>query len=491
MSNQEEMNLFLEYIKKMYIQNPNFEVEYDTIYHELRLFNSNNGIQERITPDSVLNIQYQLSRKFSGTKGRVFSDGYFFAFENRGVNQNYDKSFYDKISNGIKLYISCDIKKLYNVAKSLFNFMLKENIITQSKIAKEMRNDVLVVRVSTPEEAIKVKNHIASLKYKTTVKANPFALRLGNTSMTWDCGSISYNVIVSKFIKNYFDDKRKKKNFDKVNSDDFAKFVRKEIFMCSQNQHYLFHRYQSDREPEGFFKIASIIADNAEGILTEEKLFAYQKVTTQDLKEENILTEDKKDKLLYVIYKLSNYYSIDNVHKILECYAETGREDVFTRRDSIRNIIIDNFPPKTLKKLITEMGTRYFYECIQLTSEKYNQEQVTYAIAKFMLNNELDAFTRDYESRNKLGLVVPREWFSDIIKSELGPEREILIDKLKKLSSEEKTKILNQIQSIVLSGVNSVNVDDLTGDILVLSSYICSNVMDKIKETGLKKTGIK
>lgn len=472
MNNKEEIQLFLEYIKKIYIQNRKFEVDTDTIYHELRLFNSNNGIKERITPDNLLNIQYQLSRKFSGTKGKIFSNGYFLCFENRGIDSNDDKDFYNKINNGIKLYISCDIKRLYNVAKSLFNFILKENIVTQSKVAKEMRNDALIVKVSTKEEAIKVKNHIASLNYKTTVKANPFSLRLGNTSMTWNCGSISYNLIVSRLIKNYFDDKKKNDKFNEVNCEDFAKFIRKEIFMCSQNEIYLLNKYQNGRELSGFFKMASIVADNVEGILTEEKLFEYQEVTDKELSENNILTDEKKSKLLYVIHKLSNYYNIEDVHKILECYANQGEEDVFTRRDSIRNIIVDNFSPSTLKNMITDMGSRYLCECIELTLEKYNQEQVIFAIANLILNNELDSFTRDYEVRNKLGLVVPKNWFNDILKKELNPENGAILDKINTISPQEKSKLTKQIRNVLLNKIDTTNIDELADDILILSSYI-------------------
>ena len=38
MSSSEERELFLEYLKKIYIQNPNFEITMDTIYNELRAF---------------------------------------------------------------------------------------------------------------------------------------------------------------------------------------------------------------------------------------------------------------------------------------------------------------------------------------------------------------------------------------------------------------------------------------------------------------------
>ena len=70
--------------------------------------------------------------------------------------------------------------------------MIDENIITQSKIAKEMRNDVLVVRVSTMEEAEKVSKFVNSLDYNSLVSYNPYILNNGKVGMTYD-GTLSYN----------------------------------------------------------------------------------------------------------------------------------------------------------------------------------------------------------------------------------------------------------------------------------------------------------
>lgn len=491
MSSREERELFLEYIKKIYLQNPDFDVTFDTIYGELRAFNVQNGVQTRIDRDNLIGIQARLSNNFA-KKIKCFSNGYFFAIENRGQYVD-DKTFYDKMNNSIKLYVSCDIKNLYNVTKSLFDYIIKENIITQSKIAKEMRNDVLVVRVSTPEEAIKIKNYVNSLKYKSTVKANPFILNAGNVSMTWDGGMFSYNGILCKLLKNYFDKKRKKRELINVSGEDFSKFIRREIFMCSQNPSYLLNEYQNGSDITNFVKVANILADNLDGVLTEDKLFEYQNINSNSLANDGILVDDRKDKLLYVIYKLSNYYDINYVHKILVHYVNTGEVKVFTRKDSIRNIIIVNFPPDVLKKEIVDMGRRTFYECIQLTLEKYNKDQCIYAIARFILNGELDGFTRNYEVRNKLGFLVPKEWFSLIIKNELGSENDRIIDKINMLSKEEKDIIIKKIGNVVMNGLvsDTGTFNDLTDDIIVLSLYVYNASIKKMEELQSKKIGRK
>ena len=649
MSSSEERELFLEYLKKIYIQNPNFEITMDTIYNELRAFSVQDGVQTRIDRDNLIGIQARLSNNFA-KKIKCFSNGYFFAIENRGQYVD-DKTFYDKMNNSIKLYVSCDIKNLYNVSKSLFDYIIKENIITQSKVAKEMRNDVLVVRVSSKEEAIKVKNYVNSLKYKSTVKANPFILNTGNVSMTLDCGTISYNWILCKLLKNYFDSKRSKRELDNVSIKDFSKFVKREIFICSQNSFYLLNEYQnggdltnfvktanvlvdnldgvltedklfeyqninndiltndgilvddrkemrndvlvvrvsskeeaikvknyvnslkykstvkanpfilntgnvsmtldcgtisynwilckllknyfdskrSKRELDNvsikdfskfvkreificsqnsfyllneyqnggdltnFVKTANVLVDNLDGVLTEDKLFEYQNINNDSLTNDGILVDDRKDKLLYVIYKLSNYYDINYVHKILVHYVNTGEVKVFTRKDSIRNIIMVNFPPDVLKKEIVDMGRQTFYECIQLTLEKYNKDQCIYAIARFIINGELDGFTRNHEVRNKLGFLVPKEWFSLIIKNELGSENDKIIDKINMLSKEEKDIIIKKIGNVVMNGLASSDstFNDLTDDIILLSVYMYNASIKEMEELQSKKIGRK
>ena len=202
MSKSEERELFFEHIKKIYMQNPDFEVTPDTIYNELKLFNVQDGEQKRISNDNLINIQAQLSNDFrKKDKIKCFSNGYFFAIENRGSYD--DKTFYDKMNTSIKLYIACDIKNLYNVTSLVFNCMIDENIITQSKIAKEMRNDVLVVRVSTMEEAEKVSEFVNSLDYNSLISYNPYILINGKVGMTYD-GTLSYNKTLSLLIENSF-----------------------------------------------------------------------------------------------------------------------------------------------------------------------------------------------------------------------------------------------------------------------------------------------
>lgn len=249
MSKIEERELFFEHIKKIYMQNPNFKVTPDTIYYELSLFNVQDGKQMRISNDNLINIQARLSNDFrKKDKIKCFSNGYFFAIENRGSYD--DKTFYDKMNTSIKLYITCDIKNLYNVTSLVFNYMIDENIITQSKIAKEMRNDVLVVRVSTMEEAEKVSKFVNSLDYNSLVSYNPYILSNGKVGMTYD-GTLSYNKTLSLLMNSYFNTKKNSNSLDKSTMEDFVNFIKREVLLCINDSEYLHDNYNIDYKKKG------------------------------------------------------------------------------------------------------------------------------------------------------------------------------------------------------------------------------------------------
>lgn len=407
MSKIEERELFFEHIKKIYMQNSNFEVTPDTIYYELSLFNVQDGKQMRISNDNLINIQAQLSNDFrKKDKIKCFSNGYFFAIENRGSYD--DKTFYDKMNTSIKLYIACDIKNLYNVTSLVFNYMIDENIITQSKIAKEMRNDVLVVRVSTMEEAEKVSKFVNSLDYNSLVSYNPYILSNGKVGMTYD-GTLSYNKTLSLLMNSYFNTKKNSNSLDKSTMEDFVNFIKREVLLCINDSEYLHDNYNIDYKKEGdFIKTADVIIGNLDGTLNKANLEGIQVKKRENIGGNSVFYENK-EKLLYVIYRLSNYYDIDYVHRLLMDYCKNGNADIFTRRDLIRDIIVREFSPYELKLTIIDIGDKTLEECISLTKEKYDDDQCVFAISKLLLNKELDGFTRDNGVRNKLGLIVPKE----------------------------------------------------------------------------------
>ena len=197
MNNHDKQEMFLNYLKDIYIQNPNLPIHSDTIYGELCRFYVNNNEQFRVEEIGLINVQRELANNFSS----VFSKGgYFWLVENR--NNLSEQEFYNKIVNGIKLYISVDAENIYDIVTKVINFMQQNNIVTQSKVSKILRCDSFVIRVSNMEEANLVINYVNSLNYKSKIEPNPFLYREGKVSIARD-GSLSYNGTVCNMITNY------------------------------------------------------------------------------------------------------------------------------------------------------------------------------------------------------------------------------------------------------------------------------------------------
>lgn len=61
-----------------------------------------------------------------------------------------------------------------------------------------------------------------------------------------------------------------------------------------------------------------------------------------------------------------------------------------------------------------------------------------FAISKLLLNKELDGFTRDNGVRNKLGLIVPKEWLDSVVISGLDENSKRMVDIIDNISLENK-----------------------------------------------------
>lgn len=491
MSDSQKRQLFLERLKKICIQNPDFELTTMTIYSELIRFNPTSLGYGKVKPDSLINIQSHLKNNIKG--GVFFTDGYFLYFNNKTCHES---NFMYGLRNSIKVYISCDINNIYNVSKELLEFVLKENIPSQFKMAKEIRNDAILIRIINKEDTIKVINFINSLKYKSTVSTNPFILRDGKTSLAWD-GKSSYNMTLAYLFKNYFKSKKESKSIDTASIEDFVKFIQEELINCNDYNYFMEHYTHLERYLiyKDFSKISNIILENLNGTLTKERLFEYQKekVTTIDNKRD---INDKKDKLIYIIHKLSLFYSIEQIHTIILQYVQSENVNFFTRKENIRNIVIDNFSPDEIKEIILEIGKKSFHECINLTNNKYGERQCLYALAEFIISNKLNSFTGDKGIRSKFGFIVPNDWYSLIIENELSEKYyNEIIDRIRNLSDEEKKLVSKEIEKIMTKKVSetedSSRINILAKQVVVLSSIIYNRVMQNMEEKKGKKAGRK
>ena len=424
MNRNDERELFLKYIVDAYLQNPNLPVSRDIIYNELSRFSTYGNEHYIIDSDSLVGVQVRLNNKFkSNSKVRTFTsrDGYFWAIENRCGKS--DNDFFADMYNSIKLYVSVDPDNIYKVSELLFNFMIKENIIMQCKISKSMRNDALVCRVSGEDAARKVSDYLNSLYYDSKFRPNPFLLDNGKVSMTMD-GRLSYNIVLAKLLEQYFSLKRMNKQLDKINCNDFNSFVKNlRDQLCSEQKKSFMDLYSISNEErcKDFIMICSLISRNLDGSLSFDKFFKYDKLKDIGIdKKENNYSKQDEDKLLYVINGLANYYSVNDVHKIIMKFIETGDYKLFTRKEDIRIIIYDNFAPIDVKNIISNLGWNAFIYASKVTYDKYGEDQLFVAVKKVFSGEGINGFTNDYDARSRLGLVIPQKLLINVMISKLN-----------------------------------------------------------------------
>ncbi len=448
MTKNEERDLFLKKLANIYAQNPDLQINNATIYNMLYTFNVHNGKDEKLSKISLLNVQLSLNEKYKND-ARVntftFGNGYFWAIENR--NGLSDEEYFKKMENAIKLYIPTNSQHVNYIAENLFDFMIKEGIINQSKIAKEFRNDALVIRVSNREEAEKViKFYHETMAYNVKVKPNPFVPADGKVGIAMD-GRLSFNSTIAKFLVNYFKEKRQNDSFDKVDEKDFLEFLNKirSSFKNGNNQEMIAgYGLDSPKKMLDFMIIGNILSSNISGTLNTKSISNYQKV------EDEIQDFDigaKRINLLYIMNNLNNKYGYEEMHERINRYIENGDIKLFTRENGVRQMVMENFTPDTMKSLLSEMSYSALIDASFETTKKYNNEQLGYAIEKLLKEHKIDGFTNTNDVRSYLGFISNNRIMMNMLSErmeergqELNPENvmRMILEEIERRKNNEK-----------------------------------------------------
>lgn len=416
-SNQE---LFFNHIKQIFLQNPHLIINYDTIYGELKVFNTENKFISRIDEHSLVDTQVNMFNKYnrnSNVNVYTIKNKYFCVIENRCGLKNRD--YYNEIDNSIKLYIAVDPITINQVSSMLFDFIISENILSQSKISKEFRNDALIINVRKREDAEKIINFVNSLNYSSRFHPNPFIYNIGNVSMTLD-GKLSYSLTLTKLLAKYFNEKKQNNELEMSTLDDFNIWVNSQIdILKSNNNDYLLNEYdiKDNEQLKDFIMVIEILSKNLEGNIKKEDIYKHQEKRLNRSNEE-ITTIDNNDfeYIRHVMNGLVNKYGIEESHKRIMYYINKRVDtDIFTRDKNIRNIVIRNFTPEKMKEILLELGHDALINAINKTINKYDIEQAKYAIRRLIEEKTIESFTNDNDARSYLGIIIPRELLEESI----------------------------------------------------------------------------
>lgn len=398
MTVNEEREVFLRTISSYFKKNSNIPLEKKYIYSYLASHTTKDGYLQGIPRESLVNVQLHLNEKYKGLEGiNTFTgpkpNNVFWVIENRG--QMKDKNFYEDIKDSIKLYLPVDASNIYEVSTKVLDYIIKEGIHIQAKIAKNTRSDVFVIRVLDKDKLDKLLNYINSLDYNSKSKPNPFALNIGRVSITKD-GMMSYNTVLAEYITEYLKSERKE-----VTLENFKKFMHKQI-----------NKIPSSNKNK--YMIVDLIIKNLENTLTLEELLSYNQKVVVDNRVTQVSEEDKNN-ILRLINGLNVFYNLEETHKRIEMYLATGNINYFTRQNGIRKFVEEYLPVEQMRAALYEMGWSALVNSIDETYKKYGELQVIKAVERIVDVGSIEGLTNTNNARSYLGFITSPELLQKII----------------------------------------------------------------------------
>lgn len=398
MTVNEEREVFLRTISSYFKKNSNIPLEKEYIYSYLASHTTKDGYLQGIPRESLVNVQLHLNEKYKGLEGiNTFTgpkpNNVFWVIENRG--QMKDKNFYEDIKDSIKLYLPVDASNIYEVSTKVLDYIIKEGIHIQAKIAKNMRSDVFVIRVLDKDKLDKLLNYINSLDYNSKSKPNPFALNIGRVSITKD-GMMSYNTVLAEYITEYLKSER-----EEVTLENFKKFMHKQI-----------NKIPSSNKNK--YMIVDLIIKNLENTLTLEELLSYNQKVVVDNRITQVSEEDKNN-ILRLINGLNVFYNLEETHKRIEMYLATGNINYFTRQNGIRKFVEEHLPVEQMRTALYEMGWSALVNSIDETYKKYGELQVIKAVERIVDVGSIEGLTNTNNARSYLGFITSPELLQKII----------------------------------------------------------------------------
>lgn len=398
MTVNEEREVFLRTISSYFKKNSNIPLEKKYIYSYLASHTTKDGYLQGIPRESLVNVQLHLNEKYKGLEGiNTFTgpkpSNIFWVIENRG--QMKDKNFYEDIKDSIKLYLPVDASNIYEVSTKVLDYIIKEGIHIQAKIAKNMRSDVFVIRVLDKDKLDKLLNYINSLDYNSKSKPNPFALNIKRVSITKD-GMMSYNTVLAEYITEYLKSER-----EEVTLENFKKFMHKQI-----------NKIPSSNKNK--YMIVDLIIKNLENTLTLEELLSYNQKVVVDNRVTQVSEEDKNN-ILRLINGLNVFYNLEETHKRIEMYLATGNINYFTRQNGIRKFVEEYLPVEQMRAALYEMGWSALVNSIDETYKKYGELQVIKAVERIVDVGSIEGLTNTNNARSYLGFITSPELLQKII----------------------------------------------------------------------------
>ena len=402
-------------------------------YDELVQFNiSNNDRKENLQlskhTSKIIRREYE---NFPRIKpGSYYSSYYFYTpykLESYFKTDDFDLNFSNPNSNlgakgdeikenyAIKLCIPIKSEYLQSSARKILDFLTDRNIEYSSSLTKYHRFDSMIINLYNPKDADILADFIANEKYiqDGMGASNPFAFQHNGIAYTVE-NLISYNMVISTIIEDYFMNKVKDGKIADIGIQEFYNYavnlykkwlsastddIRDMVFDGSSPIIFPIHRI--DR----YLQIFELFLRTFDPKFTyEDYIEFYERVsgnkfnkTTQQDKGEISQQTPKYtdaivniDSLTYILVTMTKKLGVENIDTVflsLESYLQTGNSvylinynnlrnaiDQSNFRDSMNNILNNNM---SLSDYLNQLGITEEYiksKCGSITETKKSKK---------------------------------------------------------------------------------------------------------------------
>ena len=357
--NLTRINSFFHFLRDIIKENPEVKFNKDIIYDWVtKLEVSGDEYDINIAEEGWFKEWQTTFSKYDRTSKKIIN--YFCRF---GNNENDVMA----LNNPLKIFIPVNYKHLKISFEKIMNFLNENNIAYQAKIAKEIRIDNIVVRVSNINDAKAIVEYVNCDEYikEGLGKPSPFCFNYRGIAFALDANTSYHNTVVN-YIYNYINNKRADNELDSIDCTDFYNYV-KELYT---NEYEKFTDFSKIQLPNFNNKVSyerSILTDKEITKLIisandekfgENEFFEMFKEYNNALK----IFEEKNDlcvlRCITAIIKIhGKKYGVDNALNAIKGYMSSGNAMFITSTGSLREEVIANNLLEKLKKFLTKYNT--------------------------------------------------------------------------------------------------------------------------------------
>lgn len=243
----------------------------------------------------------------------------------------------------IKIYVPLDSIHIKNGVIDLFDFMSHENIAHNSKVLSSIRNDNVIIRVSTIEDVNKIVKYI---KNNTNILAgllnsNPFLIPCYKLGVIID-NNFTYNIEITKVLASLLEELRAKEQLDKFTTSYVKHVFDKLSIKCS------------DDELSDIYKLAALALDDKTNLQDfANYIIEYQETSYTNKHGSNEVSYNSSVDYFNaaILETFKRYNNLSFVINAIKLYLTTGNVKGFTRINQARKNLSLYCDKDVLKKL--------------------------------------------------------------------------------------------------------------------------------------------